>query len=72
MSAQKFFNKAIENNGKPRVVNIDESGSNYSAIRRVNRRGLFKNNMKITTAEDCKCSCHKDQVNKKSGVADEM
>ena len=32
----------------------------------------FKNNMKITTAEDCKCSCHKDQVNKKSGVADEM
>ena len=32
----------------------------------------FKNNMKITTAEDCKCSCHKDQINKKSGVADEM
>ena len=32
----------------------------------------FKNNMKITTAENCECSCHKDQVNKKSGVADEM
>ena len=33
---------------------------------------VFKNNMKITTAEDCICSCHKDQVYKKSGVADEM
>ena len=32
----------------------------------------FKNNMKITTVEDCKCSCHKDQVNKKLCVADEM
>ena len=32
----------------------------------------FKNNMKITTAEDCECNCHKDQVNKKLCVADEM
>ena len=32
----------------------------------------FKNNMKITTTENCECSCHKDQVNKKSGVVDEM
>jgi putative transposase len=38
ISAQKFFNKAIGNNGKPRVINIDKSGSNYSAIRLVNRR----------------------------------
>jgi len=29
MSAQKFFIKAIGNNGKPRVINIDKSGSNY-------------------------------------------
>ncbi|NQY09371.1 MAG: IS6 family transposase [Flavobacteriales bacterium] len=47
MSDQKFFNKAIRNNGKPRVVNIDKSGSNYSAIRVVNRRGLHKKNIKI-------------------------
>ncbi|NQY10502.1 MAG: IS6 family transposase [Flavobacteriales bacterium] len=47
MSAQKFFNKAIENNGKPRVINIDKIGSNNSAIRVVNRRGLFKKNIRI-------------------------
>lgn len=40
MSAQKFFNKAIGNNGKPRVINIDKSGSNYSAIRVVNKRSV--------------------------------
>ena len=28
MSVQKFFNKAIGNNGKPRIVNIYKSGSN--------------------------------------------
>lgn len=44
MSAQKFFNKAIGNNGDPRVVNIDKSGSNKSALRTVNKRSLrFKN-----------------------------
>ena len=47
MSAQKFFNKAIENNGKPRVINIDKIGSNNSAIRVVNRRGLFKKYIRI-------------------------
>jgi putative transposase len=47
MSAQKFFNKAIGNNGKPRVINIDKSGSNYSAIRVVNRRNNSVNKIKI-------------------------
>ena len=47
MSAQKFFNKAIKNNGKPRGINIDKSGSNFAAIRVVNRRGLFAKNIKI-------------------------
>jgi len=51
MSAQKFFNKAIGNNGEPRVVNIDKSGSNKSALRTVNSRSLrFK---KIKTRQ-CK------------------
>ena len=40
MSAQKFFNKAIGNNGNPRVVNIDKSGSNKSALWAVNKRSL--------------------------------
>lgn len=47
MSAQKFFNKAIGNNGKPRVINIDKSGSNYSAIKIVNRRSYSVNKIKI-------------------------
>lgn len=46
-SVQKFFNKAIGNNGKPRVINIDKSGSNYSAIRTVNKRNHWKKNIKI-------------------------
>ena len=47
MSAQKFFNKAIGNNGKPRIVNIDKSGSNSSAILTVNKRSLSTKNIKI-------------------------
>ena len=40
MSAQSFLIKAIEHNGKPRVINIDKSGSNSSAIRVYNKRKL--------------------------------
>ena len=47
MSAQKFFNKAIGNNGKPRIVNIDKSGSNNSAILTVNKRSLSTKKIKI-------------------------
>ena len=36
-SAQLFLRKAIGNNGKPRVVNIDKSGANKSGIRTINR-----------------------------------
>jgi putative transposase len=46
-SAQKFFNKAIGNNDKPRVINIDKSGSNFTAIRAINRRNFWKKNVKI-------------------------
>jgi putative transposase len=51
MSAQKFFNKAIGNKGKPRVINIDKSGSNYSAIRVVNKRS---NSIKKIKIRQCK------------------
>jgi putative transposase len=47
MSAQKFFNKAIGNNGRPRLVNIDKSGANSSALRTVNKRSLSTNKIKI-------------------------
>jgi putative transposase len=47
MSAQKFFNKAVGNNGKPRVINIDKSGANSSAILTVNKRSLSTKKIKI-------------------------
>ena len=34
-SAQKFLNKAIGNNGKPRIINIDKSGANTAGIKTV-------------------------------------
>lgn len=40
MSAQSFLIKAIENNGKPVLINIDKSGSNKHAIRIYNKRSL--------------------------------
>ena len=38
ISAQKFLIKAIENNGRPDLINIDKSGSNTAAIKLYNRR----------------------------------
>ena len=46
-SVQKFLNKAIGNNGKPRLINIDKSGSNTAAIKVVNRYSLSVNKIKI-------------------------
>lgn len=47
ISAQKFFNKAIRNNGRPKIINIDKSGSNYAAIIAVNTRSCSVNKIKI-------------------------
>jgi len=47
MSAQKFFNKAIGNNGKPRIVNIDKSGANKTALWAVNKRSCSVKKIKI-------------------------
>jgi putative transposase len=41
-SAQKFLNKAIGNNGKPRIINIDKSVANKEGIKNFNKRN-FKN-----------------------------
>jgi len=46
-SAQKFLNKAIGNNGKPRLINIDKSGANTSGILVINKRSLSVKKIKI-------------------------
>ena len=42
MSAQSFLIKAISNNCRPRVINIDKSGSNIAAIKVYNKRSFSK------------------------------
>ena len=42
MSTQSFLIKAISNNCRPRVINIDKSGSNTAAIKVYNRRSFLK------------------------------
>lgn len=46
-SAQKFLNKAIGNNGKPRLINIDKSEANTHAIRIVNQYSLTFKKIRI-------------------------
>ncbi|MFD2890861.1 IS6 family transposase [Flavobacterium chuncheonense] len=45
MSAQSFLMKAINGNDRPKVINIDKSGSNTAAIKVYNKR--FSSNIKI-------------------------
>ncbi|GEO12100.1 DDE-type integrase/transposase/recombinase [Segetibacter aerophilus] len=40
LAAHKFLLKAINNNGCPKVINIDKSGANREAIRTYNKRRL--------------------------------
>ena len=42
ISAHKFLIKAITNNGKPDLINIDKSGANKSAIKLYNRRNYSR------------------------------
>jgi len=46
-SAQKFLNKAIGNNGKPCIINIDKSGANTAGIRTWNKRNMTSKKIKI-------------------------
>ena len=41
MSAKSYLIKAIKNNCKPRLINIDKSGSNISVIKVYNNRSFF-------------------------------
>jgi len=45
ISAQRFLIKAIDNNIKPELINIDKSGANTAAIKLYNRRNY--SNIKI-------------------------
>jgi len=49
MSAQSFLIKAIGNNGKPELINIDKSGANKHAIRVYNKRSF--SNIKVRQCE---------------------
>jgi len=42
ISAHKFLIKAITNNGRPELINIDKSGANSSAIKLYNRRNYSR------------------------------
>jgi hypothetical protein len=42
MSAQSFLIKAISNNCRPKVINIDKSDSNIAAIKVYNKRSFSK------------------------------
>ena len=44
---QKFLNKAIDNNAKPRIINIDKNGANTAGIRTWNKRSFTKKKIKI-------------------------
>jgi putative transposase len=46
-SAQKFLNKAIRNNGKPRIINIDKSAANTTRIKTWNKRSFTRKKIKI-------------------------
>ena len=46
-SVQLFLRKAIGNNGKPALINIDNSGANKTGIRTINRDLLTVRKIKI-------------------------
>jgi len=39
-AARRFLKKAIKQNGKPSLVNIDQSGANTAGLKQVNRKGV--------------------------------
>ena len=69
MSAQKFFNKAIGNNGRPRVVNIDKSGTNKMAIWSVNKRAVSVKKIKIRQCKYLNNIVEQDHRNIKRRIA---
>jgi putative transposase len=52
MSAQSSLNKAISNNCRPRVLNIDKSGSNTAAMKVYNKRSFSKIKIRQCTLQN--------------------
>ena len=67
--AQKFCIKAIGNNGKPRVNNIDKSGSNFKVIRAVNPDNFWRRNIKIRRSKYLNNYVEQDHRNIKRRIA---
>ena len=68
-SAQKFFNKAISNNQNSRVINIDKSSSNFTAIRAVSRTNFWNKNIKIRRCKYLNNCVEQDHRNIKRRIA---
>ena len=50
-STQKFLNKAIRTNSKPRIINIDKSCANTAGIKTWNKRSFTRKKIKIRRAK---------------------
>ncbi|NQY44026.1 MAG: IS6 family transposase [Legionellales bacterium] len=68
-SAQKFLNKAISNNGKPRVINIDKSGANTAGIKTWNKRSFTRKKVKIRRVKYLNNIVEQDHRNIKRRIA---
>lgn len=66
-SAQKFLNRAIANNGSPRVINIDKSGANKEGIKTFNKRNF--NNLKWRQCKYLNNIVEQDHRNVKRRIA---
>jgi putative transposase len=69
MSTQKFFNKVVRNNQRPKIINIDKSGSNYTAIIAFNTRNCSVNKTKIRQYKYLKNVLEQDHRNIKRRIA---
>ena len=68
-SAQKFLNKAIRNNGKPRIINIDKSGANTAGIKTWNKRTFTRKKIKIRRVKYLNNIVDQDHRNIKRRIA---
>ena len=68
-SAELFRHKAIGNNGKPRVVNIDKSGANKSGIRTINRDLLTVRKIRIRQCKYLNNIVEQDHLNIKRRIS---
>lgn len=68
-SAELFRRKAIGNNGKPRVVNIDKSGANKSGIRTINRDLLTVRKIRIRQCKYLNNIVEQDHLNIKRRIS---